>query len=306
MSEAPWVSHRGWTLETVERQIAASFPALAGLEVRYLDEGWDFQVYVAGEWAFKFPKRDDYARALIAERALLDLLAPGCPIPVPQYELIAETEAGDVIAGYRLLPGVPGIEVEPGFTLPGGSAEPFAAFLNHVHGLDRDSAEVRGMAPERPEPTEEWFVDLRRYFDSVESHLPADLARGSRELLDSERITPFGCVCPKPFCHCDLAAEHILVRPATNRVAGVIDWSDSGPEDPAGDFAGIVAWQGRAFTEEVLSHYDRPCDEGLLRRAQAHGLNWIMCSLEYGLLDDRRHHWDVGCACLRRFLAEAD
>jgi aminoglycoside 2''-phosphotransferase len=303
MSEAPWVSHRDWTPEKVERQIAASFPELAGLEARYLDEGWDFQVFVAGEWAFKFPKRDRFSRLLAADKKLLDAVAPGCPIPVPQVELLAELESGDLIGGYRFLPGLPGIEAVTGFTLAEGSAKLLAAFLTHVHGIDAEAALGRPTPEEEPGSEVEWLAEVGRAVAAVESHLTPELAAKCRELVADGSLKPFGYAGPDRLRHRDLCADHVLIDPKSCQITGVIDWTDADAGDPAGDFAGIYAWQGQAFAEEVLRQYGLPHDPGLLTRARAHGFYWIVATLEYGLLADRPGQWRTCAHCLRTFFA---
>ena len=64
------------------RLIAASFPRLADARIEPLGQGWDNWVYlVAGEFVFRFPRRQLGADCLEAELRVLPNLT-GLPLPI--------------------------------------------------------------------------------------------------------------------------------------------------------------------------------------------------------------------------------
>jgi len=67
------------------------------------------------------------------------------------------------------------------------------------------------------------------------------------------------------WCHGDLQPEHVLIDPATERVASIIDWSDHGSGDIGWDIA-ILTLDHDAYHEDVLDCYNASID---LRQAIA-------------------------------------
>ena len=301
MAEPPWTSHRNWTPGSAAAAIRSH--GLEAGEVSYLGEGFDFSVFaVAGEWAFKFPKRDDYARQLLVESRLLDALHPDCPIQIPRYEHVFETEAGDVVGGYRLIEGRPALEHAADFRLPSGSAALLAAFISHVHGFDAERARELGATVWHPEVCEAWRRHLLAELEEIVPALETELAHQARKAVaDLDVVLPIESI-QQTLCHGDLAADHILLDPETRHIAGVIDWSDAFVGDPAYDFGGILAWQGEVFADRVRALCTREYDRSLIVRARAYGLNWVVGTIRYGLATDRPRERQAGIECLRRLL----
>lgn len=303
--EVPWASHRAWTEETVRNEIAARFPELGGTEIRYYDEGFDYQVFrVDGRWAFKFPKRDDYSRQLAAERDLLDVVHVACPLPVPHYDYLAEMESGDVFGGYRLLPGIPALETDQSVPLAPGSAALLAAFVSHVHGLDPALAGEHGTPSFEVELSDNWRRQLAEEFEEIAGALNPDLADRTRAAVAELAVAGPHSQIEPTLNHGDLSADHILLDPETGRIVGVIDWSDAHIGDPAYDFGGILAWQGEDFAKRVVALCTRDYDPGLIERARAYALNYIVGTLEYGRADEREVSWNAGLVWLARFVQD--
>src|SRR3954452_17771358 len=85
-----WSAERHRDAAQAEALITAAFPALRGLPVRPLAEGWDNTVHVVGEtWAFRFPRRAVALPGFRRELAVLPRLAGLLPLPVPVPELVA-------------------------------------------------------------------------------------------------------------------------------------------------------------------------------------------------------------------------
>ena len=71
---------------------------------------------------------------------------------------------------------------------------------------------------------------------------------------------------PLRFIHHDLTPDHVLVDPKTGQLRGILDWTDAILGDPARDFAGLAAYRGWSFAEEVLQGYSLPVDKGFQER----------------------------------------
>src|SRR3954469_17213138 len=91
------------------RLVAAQFPALGGLPLRLIGEGWDNTVFAVGEeWVFRFPRREVVLPGLQVEIDALPLLAAllPVPIPVPEHVGVPSDEFPWPFFGARMLPGV--------------------------------------------------------------------------------------------------------------------------------------------------------------------------------------------------------
>lgn len=70
--------------ELAGRLIARRFPELRGAPVERLASGWDNTVFlVGGDWVFRFPRRQMAIPGVEREIAVLPVLAPRLPLPVP-------------------------------------------------------------------------------------------------------------------------------------------------------------------------------------------------------------------------------
>lgn len=274
--------------------IAAAFPDLRITSCAFLAEGWDSAAWeVNRELIFRFPKRAEVARWLARERALLPALAPALPAPIPRFTHLARAGAPADPAlpfvGYPALRGTP-LDAAPGL-LRAGSPLParLGAFLGALHAFPVERAVARGVAPGS---WFEWVAGWRRFWARLAAAVPAFDARVARiirateeafldELIAAER--------PVTLVHHDLALEHILVDPDAGRIAGVIDWGDAAIGDPAIDFAALApACDGPALAA-LLAAYERPRDDGFLRRARSYARLAPFHPLSFGL-----HTGDTG------------
>jgi aminoglycoside phosphotransferase (APT) family kinase protein len=108
------------------------------------------------------------------------------------------------------------------------------------------------------------------------------------------------------FVHSDLAAEHILLDPATHQVTGIIDWSEISVGDPAIDFAGMFHWGGLDFLNAVLSHYRHHLDAGLRERARILAVARGIGDIVFGREMHRPEYIDAGVRALRLCLASLE
>ena len=79
-----WEAEQPVSASLAARLIASQFPRLRGAPVEPLATGWDNTVYlVDDEWVFRFPRREIALPGIQREIAVLPLLAPRLPLPVP-------------------------------------------------------------------------------------------------------------------------------------------------------------------------------------------------------------------------------
>ena len=145
------------------------------------------------------------------------------------------------------------------------------AQLRIAHDLSRDptfGAGFGGYEPEHPSWRDFFESFAERELQLCERVLdfPAEHAeriraalRMAAPLLDSPIVG---------WCHGDFQPEHVLVDPATNRVASIIDWADHGSAD--------IGWDVMVLTLDDPSHLGALLDgydaEGDLRAALAERL----------------------------------
>ncbi len=290
--------------ESVGRIINLAFPAMRGMPVEFLDEGWDFRVFeVGGEWVFRFPKHEGSVHKLKMELALLPKLnllrtvtdSPSLRIPDYEYSGISPGDQGWPFAGYRKLPGIPGHACEeidwPSVTRQLGS------FLSWLHGCSIDSARQVGV-PEMPDLVDYWHV---RSLAELETLSVDQVDNGEvRRFLEDHRPAPFA----GPMCltHNDLFIEHVLLHPGSGRISAIIDWSDAVIGEPVLDFGALYSWLGTKRVHRVLASYSRPVDDQVLARARYLAACRALRDIAQGR-DAARPDWAEKCfAGLRRAL----
>lgn len=216
--------------ERAARALRTHAPKLAEQPLRELGRGLDNVAHVVGDAAGDLVLRVADGPEVRREAALLRVLAPRLPLPIPAPRF-ADTDEG--VLAYPLLPGRPLLGRVPA---PGVAAQ-LGRFLRALHAID--PADVAGLVAVEEADPEEWLAEL---------HGPAALIDAVRSAVPE----PAG---PRPavLCHADLGAEHVLDQ--DGELTGVIDWSDAAVTDPALDFARLYRDFGPAFLAESLDAY---------------------------------------------------
>ncbi len=244
--------------DRVRQLLATQFPDVASDRVTFLGEGCDNWAFdVNDRWVFRFPKRPDVERQLLIEARVLTLLQPRAPLPIPSYRFVGESSPQFPyhFTGYVKLPGVSGIGLDWTPAELERLAPLMARFLNWLHGVDATPLNAEGLElvtaqDVLAELQSDALSDLRL----VREMAPDAPAAVWEQFLSSDIRSLFPVTPHRALIHHDLAAEHVLVDPATRTITGVIDWSDMAIGDPAVDFSGLFHWGGAAFVDEVLTH----------------------------------------------------
>ena len=256
----------------VRAALAAAFPTLPVGACRFVGEGWDSSVWsVDGALLFRFPKRPEVARALAREIALLPLIAPHLPLPIPRFSHLAPagspTDPALPFVGYPLIPGIP-LDATPGW--PEVAPALLAAlgqFLRALHDFPVARAVAAGVPPAS---WDEWRAVWAERLARIVDHPAASADAAARAQFATLRAAFLAeldrAAAPFVLGHHDLAPEHVLATPDGTRLAGIIDWGDLSLGDPALDFAGFAAAERDPRLLAMLAAYG-PADPGLARRA---------------------------------------
>ena len=305
MPPGPLPSIRNCVLQPglVAEIIEAQFPELRSPDVSYLGEGYDSTAFEVNEaLVFRFPKRADVEAQLFIETAILPRLAQRSPVPIPEFSFHGRPSARFPrhFIGYPKLPGIPGISLslDESQLLDLGPA--LGGFLSFLHSFPAESAKECGVpecAPETliEEIRKEALSDL-----NVVTHVGLDALEDPLWALFNARVAAgeMNLVTPT-LVHRDLAAEHILLDPASKRITGIIDWSEISISDPAIDFAGVFHWGGLDFTNAVLSHYQERVDDRISERARLLAAARGIGDIVFGLKTHQQEYIDSGVRALR-------
>jgi aminoglycoside phosphotransferase (APT) family kinase protein len=267
--------------ERLVRRLLAQFAELDEAPLRKLAEGWDNSVWVVGErYAFRFPHRAIGVPGVEREIAVLPLLAPLLPLPVPVPAFVGEPE-GEYpwpFFGFELLRGVEagdarladGERIEIGLEL--------ARFLRQLHSLELD-------APLPLDPNRRTDMHRRAAMAREELAALAELGvwrappKVDAVLAEAERLPP-----PEPFVlvHGDLHFRHLLVD--RGRASGVIDWGDVGRSDPAIDLPLLWSFVPPAGRSAFVDAYG-PLEDAQLLRARLLAIQLCAVLAHYGRVE---------------------
>jgi aminoglycoside 2''-phosphotransferase len=227
-------------IEPYRAAIREQFPALRVDTMAYLGEAKDHVgCLVNRQLVFRFPKREEAEQKLRMELALLPELAPTLPLPIPQYSHIARTPSRAfprVFAGYPLLTGQPLTDYIPAIWDTPWWAPAVGAFVTALHRFP--VARARQLCV--PGGTaEEWRSRYQNLYRGVQEKVyplvtprqQAAIRRYFVDFLDNPRHFEWEPV----LLHHDIYSGHILLDVDTQKVTGIIDFSDCDIGDPAVD-----------------------------------------------------------------------
>ncbi len=119
------------------------------------------------------------------------------------------------------------------------------------------------------DPSGERWRELAGVAPAVRSVLGRELRGLAEPYLSGLEAEPDRAA-PLRFIHNDVCPDHLIVDPATGRLAGLIDFTDAVAGDPVKDFVGLIGLGGYEFIARVAASYDLPLGEGFWPR-----LRWL-------------------------------
>jgi aminoglycoside phosphotransferase (APT) family kinase protein len=185
---------------------------------RHLATGWDCDAWIADEsLVWRAPRRNVGIAALEREAAVMPILAPRLPAPVPVPVLF---EPPDLPALARHV-WIPGVEMAEARETDPGLGRALGRFLAALHRPERVE-ETRGRLPADPlgraDPERRLPVAHRR-LDEIAGRTDVEPLR---RIVDAAAGPPLSL---EVVCHGDLHLRHALID-AAGGLAGVIDWGD--------------------------------------------------------------------------------
>ena len=304
MPQPEWVAEEPVDASRAADLIAAQFPELRGAAVEPFAEGWDNTVLrVAGEWAFRFPRRQVAVPGVVREIALLPLLAPLLPLPVPVPELVGTPADGYPwpFFGARLLPGRELADAGLPDDGRAAAAAALGAFLHVLHapevaarfgsGLPVDP--MRRAAPVCRAPMARERLDrlTARGTWADDGSVEDLLSQGER--LGDSAVAPV-------LVHGDLHVRHVLVDGDGDAI-GVIDWGDIALADPCVDLAlAFSAFAPGGAREAFMQSYGHGVGGDQELRARVLAVSLAAALADYADTDGRPALLAESLAGLRR------
>lgn len=220
--------------------------------------GLDYRIVIATvddgrRWVLRIPRRAEVSAKVEPEARVLAMLKNRLPFAVPDWR-VANAE----LVAYPMLEDSTAMVIQPGSSTPDWVvpqdsevfAESFATALAALHAVPISAAVDAGMLIRTPTQARQKVADdvdrVRREFVVNDKRLH----RWQRWLDDDSSWPDFSVV-----VHGDLYVGHVLID-NTERVSGMIDWSEARVDDPAIDMAAHLMVFGEEGLAKLLLTYE--------------------------------------------------
>lgn len=206
-----------------------------------LPSGWDsVPVLVEGRWVERTPQRPDVARQLLAEVALMPVIADRLPLEVP----VPRVMALDPLRVRHV--AVLGQAADPA-SLTAADGRALGRFLKDLHAIPL--ADLPGdSVPDAAMDPSDRAEQLGEFERTVLPLLPAEVQDDGLRLLRGLAV-----VGEQALTHADLVAEHLVMREGS--LVGIIDWGDARVTDPALDLAWPLHGTPTGFSAAIRAAY---------------------------------------------------
>jgi len=233
------------TEQLVRRLVNSQFPEYAGLSLARLNEGWDNTVYrLGGDLLVRLPRRQLAAEIAVVEHEWLPRLASDWSFPAPVPVAVGAPD-DSYPWNWALVPWLEG-EVAMRAPLDSEGAADLGVALAQVHVPAPDAAPYNAW---RSTPLAERTARLGQRI--------ALASANERWALDGERAAAAVAAADErgalSWCHLDIHGNNVLTR--GGRLAGLLDWGDSGAGDPATDLGQALAMLGSTRFESLADAY---------------------------------------------------
>lgn len=230
--------------------ISASLPDLKITHIQINDTGWDNDIIIINQdIVFRFPKSKQIANRVLKEFTLLKSLKTfHSSIKVPEYHLLYDQNRQLQCVYYQYIKGVT-IEEYNVIRNTDENAKLLGEFLTNLHSLEIKT-DLKAVH------TYDFWSELyesvqKEIFQFLSEHQKDEVSKTFNFFLDNYATLSL----PKSVIHGDLTSSNIIMDNATDRINGIIDFTDAQIGDPAFDFAGFYWDFGPEFTKSVLTNY---------------------------------------------------
>ena len=270
--------------DTILKIVRKIFPDNTDEKIQIFDDGWDYVVIVVNnETAFRFPRKEDYAKTLPIEVNFLEQFASQSPVNVPKLIYKKDKETGISFVAYEFIPGVQftksisnNFSKEELLTI----AQQLGSFLTTVHSFPIEKAKQLGI--QQINSFDSWQKRLTKIKKEVFPHIDENKQQWIITLFKNFLKTIAKVPIKSVLTHSDIMPEHIIVDPEVHTLSGIIDFGDILIADPAYDFT-FLARYGQDFLNEAYKNYRLPRDEAFEIRRQFYEDRLVVTNLEHSL-----------------------
>ncbi len=300
MLEPYWKKDRDLTPETVSALLEDQFPELSPISAKYLDEGWNCEVFrVNQKLVFRFPKRKEAEESFEKERVLLPEISRqlGVQVPILKWQGQASRHFRYRFFGCEMLEGVTALEMESKTV----DASQLGKFLDSLHKIELKPEHQQLLT--RYEGQEALGDKAKNYLKELPKHqarLPKQLYQNLLGFLKSFKEIPEPKA-PERLIHADWYREHMIYQ--GNNLTGVIDWGAMEMRNPANDFAGIFHWLGEKGVRSALRSYNGPVDEKALPWIRQRAFFRALEDLVYGIEAEKPEYLKSGLNGIENFFS---
>lgn len=253
----------------VRSLIEEQFPQLDASSARFVGRGWDNAVWLVEEtWAFRFPRREIALPLVARELAVLPLVAPLLPVPVPVPTFVGQETARfpRPFFAYRSLPGVEPADARLSEDERVSIGAELGRFLRVLHARET----LEAVDPARALPVDvNGRADMAARVPRARENLAKLQELGlwtapaavERILASAEALPP--STSALVLVHGDLHLRHVLVEGGS--ISGVIDWGDVCRADPCIDLTLVWSLLSPAGRARFLAEYGPVTAEQHLR-----------------------------------------
>lgn len=256
--QSPWqpdfkVSHQHLQslCENITQKRFISFTKIA--------EGWDNWVYLAdNEIIFRLPRRYIAIALFARENKVLNLINDkvSLNIPNPKYSGFGDSQYPYPIQGYKKLTGKSTIDTHVTVEDRVKSIGIFAKFLKSLHSIpltDLYAADIEATVFNRCDfesITKNFNIRLKQFQESNELSQD-ELTQIQQKYKAAELANPQ--LTEECLIHGDLYSRHLLFE--NNKLTSVIDWGDTGINNPAVDLAALYSFFPKESHAEFYAIY---------------------------------------------------
>ncbi|MDX1686930.1 MAG: aminoglycoside phosphotransferase family protein [Candidatus Promineifilaceae bacterium] len=241
-------------------QIGRIYPHLSLESVELLAGGQYNDVLLVNEAVlFRFPKVPSAVTALKREVAVLSIIHPLLPLPVPEplYVNGQNQGVGAAFMGYPRLPGESlwraDLEAIRDETILARMARQLAEFLLALH--DVPLAEFDPAAVPVEDDRTSWSGLYHRIREHLYPHMRPEARQRTRDTFTTFLDDPALASFEPTLRHGDFGAGNVLWEPESGTITGIIDFGSVAIGNPAIDLASLAAGFGDTFLEHCARHY---------------------------------------------------
>ncbi|MHA1166551.1 MAG: phosphotransferase family protein [Candidatus Hodarchaeales archaeon] len=278
-------------IQEVEASIKPFLPNISARDIKFHYHG-TFNVFIIrNEFIFRFPDKNFRNRKgydlIKREVKVLDVLRDKVAVRIPDPQFISNDENNPFV-GYEMIEGTSLSRVFQSMKHQNqlSIAAQIGDFLTGLHSQDVLSG-MKVILDREFNPRiyrEEWM----RYHEKTRKTAFPLLTRDQQQWVDTlfndfltnSRNFNFNPV----ITHGDFDATNILVD-SRNRLAGVIDFEETGPNDPAIDF--LFFSEGKEFISTILDNYGGQADSSFNDRMKFHycrsGLAYVIFGIDFNV-----------------------